>query len=81
MCLRKADAGRMKDNIRGKISLFLKKLKLPSFKLLLILCFAEAAIYWMGNPIIYDGLAWHQSLKWLQLSFSACGLSKLILGF
>lgn len=50
----------MKDNTAsGKFSLFLKKLKLSSFILLSILCVVEASIYWLGNPIIYDGLAWH----------------------
>ena len=50
----------MTDNNTGaRFSRLVGTLKLPSFKKVIILIVTEVAIYWLGNPIIYDGLAWH----------------------
>ena len=47
------------DTVCERLSRFLETLKLPSFMLTTILCVVEFLIYWLGNPIIFDGLAWH----------------------
>ena len=50
-----------KEKGKGKkvFSRMIQTFKLPSFIMFTILCIIESMIYWFGNPIIYNGLAWH----------------------